>query len=128
MGIVKTKSLARSYFWWPSMNKEIEDLINKCDSCISNKALPPKISPKLWPFPDKVWSRIHIDFCGPFLDSFFLIIIDARSKWLEAFVMKSITTNKTIEILQHVFARYGFPEVVVSDNGTSFVSFHSFHF
>jgi len=47
----------------------------------------------------------------------FMIIVDAHSKWLEVFPMKSITTIKTLEILGSLFATYGLPYQLVSDNG-----------
>ena len=58
----------------------------------------------------------------------YLVIIDAHSKWIEAFVTTSSTSTTVIEILRHVFARFGLPEMIVSDNGPSFVSeeFESF--
>lgn len=28
-GIVVTKALARSYFWWPTIDKQIEDIVKK---------------------------------------------------------------------------------------------------
>ena len=56
------------------------------------------------------WQRIHIDFAGPVLDKQFLVIVDTHSKWPEVFPMSKITTTKTIELLQTVFARNGLPE------------------
>ncbi|XP_055307990.1 uncharacterized protein K02A2.6-like [Sitodiplosis mosellana] len=38
LGIVKTKSLARSYVWWPKLDFDIEQLIKGCESC--HKVLP----------------------------------------------------------------------------------------
>lgn len=51
-----------------------------------------------------------------------LIITDAYSKWLDVKVTKSITAAATIGILDEVFATYGVPLMVVSDNGTNFTS------
>ncbi len=28
------KSLARSYIWWPNMDKEIEEVVKSCHSCL----------------------------------------------------------------------------------------------
>ena len=39
--------------------------------------------------------------------------MDAHSKWPEVQEMKSTTAAKTIEILRHLFARYGLPEQLV---------------
>lgn len=37
MGIVRTKSLARSYVWWPNIDRDIEDLCNRCAVCLSTR-------------------------------------------------------------------------------------------
>ncbi|KAG8196622.1 hypothetical protein JTE90_014179 [Oedothorax gibbosus] len=55
----------------------------------------------------------------------FLVIVDAHSKWLEVYPMKSTTTFKTIESLRDCFARSGLPVTLVSDNGPQFTS-HEF--
>ena len=52
----------------------------------------------------------------------FLIVVDAYSKWLEVTPMGSMTSLKTIEVLRSLFARYGIPEEVVSDNGPQLAS------
>ena len=59
---------------------------------------------------------------GPFRGKMFFVLIDSHSKWPEVFIMPSTTTTKTIEVLRQVFACYGFPEQLVSDNGPQFIS------
>lgn len=58
----------------------------------------------------------------------FLVIVDAHSKWLEAAVMNSTSSEKTIEELRSVFSCFGIPQQLVSDNGLQLVSeeFQSF--
>ena len=51
-----------------------------------------------------------------------LVIVDAHSKWIEAHAVGSATSRATIDKLQLVFATHGLPEVIVSDNGSSFTS------
>ncbi|XP_055523152.1 uncharacterized protein K02A2.6-like [Wyeomyia smithii] len=51
-----------------------------------------------------------------------LIITDAYSKWIEVKVTTSMTTSATIALLDELFASYGIPITVVSDNGTNFTS------
>ena len=46
-----------------------------------------------------------------------LIVADAYSKWLEIIPMSSTTSLKTTEALRSLFARYGIPEELFSDNG-----------
>ena len=52
----------------------------------------------------------------------FLIVIDAYSKWTEIEIVKSATAQNTIKHLRMMFARFGLPKVLVSDNGTCFTS------
>ena len=52
----------------------------------------------------------------------FLIIVDAHSKWLEACIMPSTTSARTIEALRSLFASYGVPEEIVSDHGPQLTS------
>lgn len=63
-----------------------------------------------------------MDFAGPFMQNFFMIVVDAKSKWLEVIPMKSITSYNTIRSLREIFARFGLPNVLVTDNGTNFTS------
>ena len=52
----------------------------------------------------------------------YLILIDAHSKWIEAFNTPTATSAAVINELRTTFARFGIPETVVTDNGTCFVS------
>ena len=83
---------------------------------------PQKADLHPWPYPEKPWSRIHVDYAGPVDNHYFLIIIDAYSKWPEIYMTKSLNTDTTISCLRNCFARFGLPESVVSDNGPAFIS------
>eukprot|EP00079_Xenopus_tropicalis_P035744 XP_017949515.1 PREDICTED: uncharacterized protein K02A2.6-like [Xenopus tropicalis] len=122
LGIVKMKSLARSFVWWPGIYQQIEQLANKCHGCQQVQSMPQPAPVHLWEWPSAPWQRIHIDFAGPFLGLMFFIIVDAHSKWPEVFGMKSTSTSYTIDILRTLFARTGIPEQIVSDNGPQFIS------
>ena len=52
----------------------------------------------------------------------FLVLIDAHSKWIETFPTSNSTSFTVIQCLRSVFARFGIPSTVVTDNGTCFVS------
>ena len=79
-------------------------------------------------WPSRPWARLHLDFAGPFEGKFILVMIDAHSKWIEAVTTSSTSSNLVIEELRTLFARFGIPESIVTDNGTCFVSeeFESF--
>ena len=52
----------------------------------------------------------------------YFLVVDAHSKWPEVFELRQTTSTQTISVLRHLFARYGLPNQIVSDNGPQFVS------
>ena len=63
-----------------------------------------------------------MDYAGPYLGRQFLVVVNAHSKWCEVFPMHSTTSAVTVETLRALFAQFGLPEVLVSDNRPNFVS------
>ena len=107
---------------WPGIDHDIENMVKACTACQQVKQAPAVAPLHPWIWPSRPWQRVHVDFAGPFLGSTYLIAVDAHSKWPEAQEMKSTTAAKTIEVLRHLFARFGLPEQLVSDNGPQFVA------
>ncbi|XP_018406351.1 PREDICTED: uncharacterized protein K02A2.6-like [Cyphomyrmex costatus] len=64
----------------------------------------------------------------PINGEYYLIVVDAFSKWPEIYPTKTISAQRTVEIMEDIFARFGIPETLVTDNGTQFISekFQSF--
>ncbi|XP_016520882.1 uncharacterized protein K02A2.6-like [Poecilia formosa] len=121
-GIVKSKALARKYVWWPNLDHDLEQVCKTCETCQMDQKMPQHVPLHPWEFPGESWKRLHIDFAGPFLDSMFMIVVDSYSKWLEVFRMPHITSQATVTKLKRLFASYGLPEQIVTDNATTFTS------
>ena len=121
-GVVKMKALARSYIWWPGIDQQIENIAQHCGQCEENARQPTRAPLRPWLFPQRPWSRVHVDYAGPTEGKMILVVVDAYSKWIEAKVVHSATTQVTIEQLRGLFATHGLPETIVSDNGTCFTS------
>ena len=122
VGMVLVKRIARSYAWWPGVDKNIEKLVKSCSSCQQVQKSPESAVLHPWIRPSKPWVRIHLDFAGPFQGKTFLIAVDAFSKWPEIVEVTSTTAGQTVKVLCDIFARHGLPEKLVSDNGPQFVS------
>ena len=60
-GISKTKSLARSYIWFPNIDERIETMIKNCHQCLHHIKTPPESPLISWPTPENPWERLHID-------------------------------------------------------------------
>ncbi|KAK7095401.1 hypothetical protein V1264_006813 [Littorina saxatilis] len=121
-GMSRMKSLARSYIWWPNMDSEIEATVRSCHVCQTQRNMPSAAPLHPWEWPNRPWSRLHVDYAGPFMGKMFLVVIDAHSKWMDAYPMNSSTSAATIEKLRQSFAIHGLPETLVSDNGPCFTS------
>ncbi|XP_039305140.1 uncharacterized protein K02A2.6-like [Solenopsis invicta] len=123
VGITKMKQLARRYCIWKGIDRDIERMVKSCQNCAEVKTSPAKAPLHQWEQPTSNWNRIHIDYAGPFENHYFLVVVDARSKWAEIRIIKEApTSEKTIELLKDIFSIHGFPDVMVSDNATIFVS------
>ncbi|GFQ70467.1 uncharacterized protein K02A2.6 [Trichonephila clavata] len=107
LGIVKMKAIARSFVYWKNIHKDTEEAAKNCVDCARYKADPTKAKVHYWEYPSMPWERIHVDFAGPIFEHMFFLIVDAHSKWLEVYPMKTTTTKKTIECLRDSFARFG---------------------
>lgn len=122
LGIVKMKGMARSFVYWPKIDADIESMAKDCERCSQVANKPKRYGDHHWEYPKGPWERVHIDYAGPVEGMILLIITDAFSKWLDVKVTKSITAAATIGLVDEVFAAYGVPAMVVSDNGTNISS------
>ena len=111
------KSLVRLHVWWPSHDYDVEQTVRDCHACQANRCKSPEKVSNPWIWPTQPWQRIHVDLAGPFNGQMFLLVVDAKSKWIEVFPMSSTTASATIQALRFLFATHGLPEAIESDNG-----------
>jgi len=95
-GVVRMKALARSHFWWPGLDKEVEELAKSCPACQSVKNAPTKAPLHPWAWPTTPWQRVHVDFAGPFAGKMFLVVVDGHSKYPEVCIVSSTTARKPL--------------------------------
>ena len=122
VGASRMKEFARSYVWWPNLDKDLEDVVKQCPECFQNARSPGRAELHPWEWPSQPWHRLHIDYAGPVQNKYFLVLIDAHSKWAEIFPTSGPNAKETIKHLRHCFCEKGLPVTIVSDNGPCFTS------
>ena len=130
-GIVRTKQLLRSLCWWPGIDRAVTDLVKACDLCqqsdrvLSQKVHPAPLQPV--PLPTRPWSKLGVDIVGPIAGvsqsaRYAVTLTDYHSKWVEVALSAKVETSDVIKILSVIWAREGYPDEVVTDNGPQFIS------
>ena len=118
----RMKELARSYFWWPNLDKELESITSQCSACLTQQLPPKRADLHPWEWPRFPWHRLHVDYAGPVKGKYFFILVDAHSKWVEIFPTTGPSSSETMRCLKRLFTTFGLPVSIVSDNGTCFTS------
>ena len=110
--IVRMKTLARSYFWWPLIDTDIESVVKECSMCQQRHKTPAASPLHHWEWLQEPWSRLHIDYAGPIRDKMLLIIVDVHSKWIDVHTTNSSTASVTIQTLLITVSTHGLPRTM----------------
>lgn len=108
----------QSRYWWPSINKDVINFLNKCAPCQMAKHSRHRPAGLLQPLeiPRRPWSHIAIDFVTDLPQSqgntTILTVVDRFSKACRLIAMPKLPTAlETAELLcAYVFRYYGLPE------------------
>ncbi len=128
----KTLKKLQEAYWFPQMRKYVDHFISNCIPCLFNKRKAGKPEGFLHPIPKGIvpLETLHLDHVGPFVKSkrgnlHILVVVDAFTKFTFLRAVKSTKAKLVIEYLRDIFATYGSPKVVITDQGTAFTS-HDF--
>ncbi|GAA5984568.1 hypothetical protein JCM11641_006552 [Rhodosporidiobolus odoratus] len=134
LGVSKTLSYARRFFWWKSMGADVGDFCRSCEGCARNKPSTSASFGFLHPFdpPSRCWSQVGMDFIVGLPPSLFhsspvdsiLTVTDYLSKMVVLIPLLSTATALDVANLfhLHVFCRFGLPATIVSDRDPKFTS------
>lgn len=122
LGIEKSKVLARNTVFWANMNKEIEDLIQNCDTCKSFQNGNKKEFMIEKEIPQRPWEILSIDIFFLYSKPY-ILLVDAYSKYVEIQPLNNLYATSTIDSIKEILARHGIPDIVYTDAGTQFTSF-----
>ena len=121
-GIAKTNSRLRTKVWWPKVDMDVERMCKSCHSCqVVGQYSPPEPMLRTEP-PTGPWQDLAADLMGPLpTGESLLVVVDYYSRYYELSVMRSTTTPKIIMAVREIFARFGNPHSLKTDNGPQFV-------
>ena len=117
-GIVKCKLRARCSVWWPEISKQIDKVIQDCQTCSQNF---PNRSEPLIPtqLPERPWQKVGSDLFE-IKGKSYLLVIDYFSRYVEVLQLSQTTSASVISALKSIFARHGIPDTLISDNGPQY--------
>ena len=70
----------------------------------------------------------YVNFADLVYGFSFLVVVDARTEWLEIPQMQKADTCSTIALLKQQFSQHGLPKTLVPDNRSQFTSEKFHHF
>lgn len=110
-------------FYWPKMKEHISKFINACSICGQAKYDRNPVKQKfcIVPPPSKPLEVIHADLFTVEAEKY-LTIVDAFSKYGQAYRLKDATAVSVIQAFMIYFTHHGVPQRLVSDQGPEFAN------
>ena len=120
-GVTKCRKLAQETVFWPGLSDDIKKVVESCQQCQEHQRRQRHEPLAPTPLPSRPWERVGTDL---FEDSgvHFVVVTDYYSRYIEILRLVQLTSYHVIVKLKSVFARWGIPTTVVSDNGPQFSS------
>ena len=115
IGVEECLRRARECVNWPAMSSEVKDFPLKCDICrsVDNKQQKETFMPH--DLPDRPWAKERLDLFQ-FNNNNCLIVVDYFSVFWEIDPLENTKVSHAIRKMTMQFARYGIPNICVSDN------------
>lgn len=128
-GFDKTFDLVSSQYWFKKMRRFVRKYVQNCLNCLYFKLPGGKQQGSLHPIPKNPvpFHTIHVDHLGPFIktrtgNTQLFIIIDAFTKFIIIYPVKSTKSQYVIRCLQDMIKYFGVPHRIKADRGKAFTS------
>ena len=121
IGIEGCLRRARESMYWPRMSSDMKDYISRCDVCLAYRNAPQRETLVQHEITARPWAKVGADLCD-FRGRTLLVVCDYFSGFIEVERLQTTTTVAVSKALKALFARYGVPDILVTDNGPQFSS------
>ena len=130
-GCDQTLSLMKERFWWPGMSWVLVMAMSNCGCCKQFEAKPQILG--MQPIIcTKPMELVHMDYIEmevtvstqeKLVVKNMLVIVDHFTRYVQSYVTRNQTARTTARVLYNeYFSMFGFPQRLMSDQGTGFTS------
>ena len=114
----------QDHMFWPHITRNFKEYISKCDICLAHRWLIVHHLGKSHCFSMSLWGVDGPRCAEPceLQGHTLLMVCDYLSNFIEVERTNKSTTHGVTKALQTMFARYGTPDVSISNNGPQFDS------
>ena len=125
LGLEKCLNIAKQSMYWPGLYEELKDLVTNCTTCLKFSAQKPTcLSNRQYAgheIPVHPWSKLASDIFYFEGDSY-LLIVNYTSQFPIIRKLSSMASKAIAHHMEVIFAEYGWPDILVTDNGPCYAS------
>ncbi|KAK3748845.1 hypothetical protein QZH41_006630 [Actinostola sp. cb2023] len=121
MGVEKCLLKAKECLFWPGISKDIKEMSSNCATCIQYAKQQQAQPLQQHNLPSYPWQKLGSDLFD-YKGSQYLLLADYYSKFPVVRKLNTTTSTAVIDHLKSIFAEYGIPETLVTDNGPQYHS------
>lgn len=121
-GITKTIALLREKVYFQGLKQKVTHACSRCQLCIVAKERQNRNPVLMHDMPEGPFEQVALDFYGPMKEDggHVMVCTDLYTRWPEVEFIKSVSASNVLPALDKIFARFGYPTKIRSDNGAPF--------
>lgn len=129
-GVTKTYLRIKQDFYWPSLKRDIQDIIARCATCQVNKLVRRKVHQPmiLTDTPGQSFDKVAMDIVGPLPETvngnvYILTMQCLLSKYVIAAPLRTANSVSIADaFLKKLVYQFGSPRIILTDQGAAFTS------
>jgi len=119
LGINSCLRRARELIYWPGMTRDIRQHVQACSVCATYPDKQPLETLRRHDLPERPWQKVGTDIFT-FCDRNYLVTVDYFSNFIEVDYLPDTQSHTVITKMKLQFARYGIPDILISDGGPQY--------
>lgn len=128
-GIRRMVNNIKKYYYWPTIEKDVQEFVKKCDKCQKQKyCLKTKQPMVITTTATSAFDKVYLDIVGPINkdvnDYAYILTLQCElTKFVEAYPLQSKhATSVARSFVENFVLRYGIPREIATDRGSEFIA------